>query len=511
MDLKNNHYARLGIPIDATPEEIRWAYREAARRLHPDSNPNPGATELFLKIQESYDIISDPQKRAEYDRTLPEGFTIPPPIAIGVQYSRSTLPQITESQVIYVLLNMQARPDPDTRVSPPLNVCLVLDVSTSMQGPYLDTVKNTAIQLVRQLKTDDSLALVSFSDKAAILLPAGRSQDRSSIEFQVRMLQTSGGTEIYQGLAAGFSEVQRLLSKDTVNHLILLTDGRTYGDEAECIRIANEAAELGIGISTLGIGNKWNDTFLDHLASITGGNSTYVSRPGDITSFLQEKFSGFATSYANRVTFSFNPAPQVELRYAFRLQPDVSLLEIQPPIQLGRVPLSTGLSVLFEFCIPKLTEHIGDLTLAEGHLTFDIPSRFIPTFTTRLRVDRPISVELLLETPPDEIVQALSKLTLYRLQEKAHLDLETGNIDAATRRLQYLVTHLLSQGERELANTVMGEAIHVQQNKRFSEEGNKRIKYGTRALLLPASQRTGTSPFSKQGEQKVDGGEGGKS
>jgi Ca-activated chloride channel family protein len=60
-----------------------------------------------------------------------------------------------------------------------------------------------------------------------------------------------------------------------------------------------------------------------------------------------------------------------------------------------------------------------------------------------------------------------------------------GEIGKATRHLQYLATHLLAHGERDLAHTVLVEAEHIHQTNQFSKEGDKRIKYGTRALLLP--------------------------
>ena len=59
----DNYYARLGIPLDATPEEVRSAYYKAARQLHPDTNEDPTSTELFLQIQEAYENLSD-QKSA---------------------------------------------------------------------------------------------------------------------------------------------------------------------------------------------------------------------------------------------------------------------------------------------------------------------------------------------------------------------------------------------------------------------------------------------------------------
>ena len=87
------------------------------------------------------------------------------------------------------------------------------------------------------------------------------------------MMQTSGATEIYNGLKAGLQEVRRTVDPSRVNHIILLTDGQTYGDEQACLALAEEAAAKNIGISGMGIGSEWNDIFLDALASKTGGSS----------------------------------------------------------------------------------------------------------------------------------------------------------------------------------------------------------------------------------------------
>ena len=94
------------------------------------------------------------------------------------------------------------------------------------------------------------------------------------------------------------------------------------------------------------------------------------------------------------------------------------------------------------------------------------------------------------EPPPISIIQAISKLTLYRIQEKARAEVAAGQFDKASSHLQNLATHLLAQGERNLAHTIMLEVEHVEQKKSFSENGEKQIKYGTRALSLPEERRS---------------------
>lgn len=78
-----DYYARLGVSPSASQEEIRAAYRKKARETHPDRNPDdPKAAEQFQKVKAAYQVLRDPEERAQYDDTraavsrVPEGLTI---------------------------------------------------------------------------------------------------------------------------------------------------------------------------------------------------------------------------------------------------------------------------------------------------------------------------------------------------------------------------------------------------------------------------------------------------
>ncbi len=63
----NDYYADLGVSRDASPEEIKRAYRRKARTLHPDVNPGPEAEAEFKKVSQAYDVLSDATKKRAFD------------------------------------------------------------------------------------------------------------------------------------------------------------------------------------------------------------------------------------------------------------------------------------------------------------------------------------------------------------------------------------------------------------------------------------------------------------
>ncbi len=478
-----DYYSLLGLRRNATPEEIRQAYFNAARHLHPDKNIAPGETELFLGVQEAYEVLSNLKKRARYDESLPP--EKPPKVLLDqkVFFSRQGLLNMDEPQIIYIIMEFSVPTDKEKRPEPPLNLCLVLDRSTSMQGSNMDVVKATAIRIMHKLKPEDMFSVVAFSDRAETIIPATHITDMSKQEARIQMLQPSGGTEIFSGLEQGYNEILHNISRSQVNHIILLTDGRTYGDEDNCISLAKNAASRGVGISGLGIGSEWNDNFLDQLASLTGGTSMYVPRPQDIQHALLDKFNQLGKAYAEETRLEFTSIPGVELRYAFRLQPEAGLLSFESPTMMGPIAWDGSLKILMEFLIKPEALQQSKVTVLDGKLFALLSDQSPPEDPIPIRFVRPVLNGTNLDPPPVEIVEALSKLKFYRLQEQARLEATAGDYEQAAEHLTRLATHLLAQGERGLAKTALMEAENLQREKSFSQQGGKEIKYGTRALL----------------------------
>lgn len=483
---QRDYYALLGVLRDASQDEIKHAYFEAAQRLHPDKNKLAGETEIFLEVQHAYETLSNPKRRAQYDATLPKQEAASTFIKHKILYSRANLVHLNEPQLIYALLEAGPR-DTDQKIpAPPLNICLALDRSTSMQGDKIDVVKTAAAQLMRALRPEDIFSVVAFSDRAEVLIPAAyQSQaERTKLQGRIQMLQTGGSTEIYQGLKAGFEEVRRGLDPKRVNHIILLTDGHTYGDEQACLQLAEDASSLNIGISGMGIGGEWNDIFLDALAGRTGNNSSYISKSQDIQRLLMEKFNALGNMFAEDVQLEFKEQAGIQLNYAFRLRPEGGPIPLENPMRLGPILQDTPLNVLFEFMVQPSASQTDLVTLLDGSLKIMSTARPTPIPPIRIKLEREAGEAAQTDPPPLAILSALSRLTLYRLQERARQEAASGNFAQATQHLKNLAVHLLSQGEKGLAKTALLQAEQMERTQSFNRDDGKEIKYGTRALLF---------------------------
>ena len=350
--------------------KIRHAYHELTRLLHPDKNPSKDATVQFLNLQTAYETLNDTARRAAYDKKLRKESD--EPILVDVVYSRQHLTVQSESQLMYVLLTITPSPKQTERPNL-ISTCAWCWTVPPRCTARMDTVKSAAIELIRSTTPDDILSIVAFSDRAEVLVKAGKGLERHYMETQVQMMRDGGGTEIFQGLEAGFLEVQRHLNRTMVNHIFMITDGHTYGDEASCMQLADRAALQGVRITGLGIGTEWNDKFLDELTGRTGGSSFFIAKNNDLHTFMQDKFNGLNQVFAERVSLSLNTPPGVVLSTIFRVQPDSAILPLSNRIQLGSIQKTSGLTLLMEFVVPSVKEDPFRFPLSTGELNMVLP------------------------------------------------------------------------------------------------------------------------------------------
>jgi len=483
IDAEKDYYATLGVTQSATNKEIKHAYHTLARRYHPDTRTGKVPTAQFLDIQAAYAVLSDPRSRRAYDQQQAVlGLSEETVLSWNILLSHKQLYALHEEQVVYVLIDI--RPAMATRGKRlPLNLCLVIDHSTSMQGARLEHVKQAAHQIIDGLHDNDALAVVAFSDRAKVVLPSQLGFNRAQAKAKVSTIWASGGTEILQGIQAGLAEIEKRHNNQATSHLILLTDGQTYGDDEDCIAEARHAGVRRIGITAMGIGDNWNDVLLDEVAAQSGGTSAYIASPGQVRTLLQQKVRGLGSVFAQGLTLEIRCSEGARVESTFRTSPHLEHLNPGEVMNLGTLQADVPLIIALEVSVTQ--KAAGEHRLLQLELKGDIPS--LGRRGDRLRRDIHCTFTSTEPSPqpvPTPILSALSKATLYQMQERVWNALESGDVDTATHRLEMIATRLFDLGEIQLARAAMLEAGRISKGGTPTAKGRKELKYGTRGLTI---------------------------
>lgn len=179
----------------------------------------------------------------------------------------------------------------------PLALVVVLDTSGSMSGEKLREAKDAVKGLVRDMKDDDEIAFVHYSDTAEVVQPLTTVREvRSRLPARVDALQAEGGTAIPLGLAAGM----RALEGETgnrVRRIVLVSDGLD-SSRSQSEHLARNGADEGITVSSMGIGVDFDEAYMGGLARSGHGNFGFVNDGPTLTAFLQRELVQSATTTA---------------------------------------------------------------------------------------------------------------------------------------------------------------------------------------------------------------------
>lgn len=177
----------------------------------------------------------------------------------------------------------------------PLNLAVVLDKSGSMTGAKLEKTKQAAMQLVDRLTPNDVFSLVIFSDEARVLVPAQKVTDKDALKEKIEGIQADGSTALYAGVKLGADQIEEYLSGKRINRVILLSDGLANvgpSSPRQLRRLGGELAGRGISVTTIGVGDDYNEDLMAALAESSDANYYYVQDTEKLPQIFAQELGG---------------------------------------------------------------------------------------------------------------------------------------------------------------------------------------------------------------------------
>lgn len=541
--MQPDFYGALGLSPSASADEIRQAYRVLARQYHPDFNSDPAAAEQFKLISEAARVLGAPQLRAAYDqalrgpypnaavqranatqvrpsvqprgsretsgsvRTIPTGGAttaapVTPSILLSVTPGQRTLALPREPTRFYVLAELGPTREAAVLDPLPLDLALVIDRSSSMKGAKLVETKNAVRAILDKLHIEDLLTLVFFDDRAEVIADGETVNGRAGIEAALDNLRERGGTEIASGLSATLDRLAARKKRTHAATVVLLTDGRTYGDEQRCIELAAQARNLGVSITALGLGTNWNRELLDRLAAISGGSSDFVERPQELQGRFEHVVQRLRATLAAGMRLTLQPAEGVRIARVTRLAPDIadvfavptsSLAATATSIPVGPITVDLGAlvgrpdveaaAVMWELLLDPavFAPRAGMFEIGRLQATYSAP-RVGGAKMERLEQVVQVPQNSARQVAPIEpdVRLALELITAYRLQTQADSYKSQGKVADAARVMTTSALRLQHAGDEMLAAQAQRAAQALGGNADQSVEETLRAKYKTK-------------------------------
>lgn len=172
-------------------------------------------------------------------------------------------------------------------------MAVVLDVSGSMSGEKIEQARDSITSLIDQMRDDDRIALVTYSDNARIVQSLARVGDvRQRLHMIVPGIGIEGGTNIPAGLAAGAAALETA-GADFAQRLVLVSDGQdTSGQPLDrtAARV-RDRADQGVTLSALGVGADYDERFMSRVADAGRGNYEFLRDGAQLRSFLARELN----------------------------------------------------------------------------------------------------------------------------------------------------------------------------------------------------------------------------
>ena len=407
-------------------------------------------------------------------------------IKIRCLMSKDALPITGAEQAIYALVDIKAGSG-SMFGTMPANFGLVLDRSGSMDGEKMDNLKEAVGYVADHLSDNDLVSVTVFDDQVETLIPNQPAKNREEIKSRLATVIPRGGTQISDGLKAGIDEVKKGFSKDRVNHILLLTDGQTWDDEDACLKLADEAGKQGIAITSIGIGEDWNEKLLLRLSELSHGNSHWIQNPISILDAFQQEVDGMQSIAAVNLKVTARMGQGVRPVKVYITTPmiaDVSKKAVSKNsvvADLGSLDGKKGQAMLIESRVAA--KKAGKFRLGQVEVTYDIPSQGVKGQSVKADMFIAFVEDASGATRVNaEVMNLVEKVSAFKLQTRALSEAEAGNIAAATRKLQSAATVLLNMGEDELAEAAEREILSLKKTGTLTRAGTKKLEYGTRKL-----------------------------
>lgn len=271
----------------------------------------------------------------------------------------------------YLLIDVQAGKMSRQQERIPLNICMVIDKSGSMQQENkLENVKKAALFVVDHLKPSDYFSVITYDTHVYNTIPATRAESKEALKSAISEIVSGSSTNLSGGLMEGYAQVLANQKSGMVNRVLLLSDGLANSGITDPLRLKNIAKEknsLDLTLSTFGVGSDFNEDLMTSLAEFGGGNYYFIDNLDDISTIFSQELFGLLSVVAQNASIRLDLREGVTCMQTFGYPCTQSGRTIS--VKLNDVFSEEEKTVLFKLSVPAGSN--TPLTVGELQVVYD--------------------------------------------------------------------------------------------------------------------------------------------
>ncbi len=227
------------------------------------------------------------------------------PVEIRIGVDRPMVPNDGNEQRVIIKIDLEGAKTVGLSRTP-VNLAVVLDRSGSMSGKKLEQAKQAAHMLIDQLDESDIFSLVMYDTEVEVLVPARKlGKGKRDIQRRISRIQTGGSTALYDGVNSGGRELREFLSEGRINRVMLLSDGIANvgpSSNREIATLGQQLAREDISVTTVGLGDDYNENLMTALSEASDANYYYVADVEQLPEVFRSELGELKSLVARNIT-----------------------------------------------------------------------------------------------------------------------------------------------------------------------------------------------------------------
>ncbi len=264
---------------------------------------------------------------------------------------------------VYAEIRVTAPATRDRTSARPVAMAVILDTSGSMAGEKISQARNAVMSLIEQMRDDDRIAFVTYSDGRNLVQPLARVADvRAQLRITIPTIEAAGGTMIPAALELGATALAEAPGT-FARRVVLISDGQDGSGQpiAQVTYDIRHRADTGATVSTLGVGADYDEAFMTRVADAGRGNYEFLRDGSQLANFLARELRQAADTSVEQLVAGVTLPVGWRLTRAYGAEATQSGQRVSLPV--GALFVGDQRTVVLDLAVPAGSEGgAGSLT-----------------------------------------------------------------------------------------------------------------------------------------------------